>query len=636
MNYTRIWKKWHLFIVAFPLYAAIQSCNSSTQNPKEIAYYRDVCSNADSICSFYAENHTHIPAYFMSKVQQRFFFGGQAQKAQKTLQFVEGFLKTNHNNDIHSYHTLNKAYQYLWTNKLDSCLWLCQELKALPIVEDTSFLLSKSHIFGSVYFLKNNLDSANYFFQNGYVDAIKFKRRDYIQTFSINMGAIAYSKNLVNTAIYHFKNAIEQIKPSEKPNNMLNNNLAAALISQGKYSDAQKILKLDTANLNLQRLDYYGVITKLNMVSLQQFMGNWSEARKYLNVCQETAIPSAAYPSWLQLNLKQLHRENRQKAAEFFLAHKTDFLDNVDHILNTASDVLATQSTEFPNTYMAFELDTLFTPRFISTLNLKSQYTFWKIKSNLASSNGLLNQSLAYGKLSSASLLKYCRYLDSIKIHDVAANLKLIQTTNQLKESEQNLLIKQQQLDESKLVTFLLVALVIVLGFLGFFITKNKSQKHQMMSILLESKTKEAQFLEEEKNLNSKLNQISKTIIDKSKMMAETIKHGPYSNVPEIKLIQSELEKLSHVDNLTKSPSRTQHLQQEYQYLWQQYPIFNALNDTQQRILILSIEQLKPKEIAIVLNLSYPYVRNVQSMLRKQLTQINVGEFLQLKKSSPL
>jgi hypothetical protein len=137
--------------------------------------------------------------------------------------------------------------------------------------------------------------------------------------------------------------------------------------------------------------------------------------------------------------------------------------------------------------------------------------------------------------------------------------------------------------------------------------------------------------LEEEKRLNSKIHAMSRVIIQKSKSMAETIKRGPYFNSPEIKSIQKELENMGRIEALVSNEDKVQIIERDFEFLWSKYKILDELNESQKRILVLSIEQFKPKEIAMSLNLSYAYVRNVQTLLRKQLFELGFSDFAQLK-----
>jgi DNA-binding CsgD family transcriptional regulator len=50
-----------------------------------------------------------------------------------------------------------------------------------------------------------------------------------------------------------------------------------------------------------------------------------------------------------------------------------------------------------------------------------------------------------------------------------------------------------------------------------------------------------------------------------------------------------------------------------------QFPGFNDLNKTEQRVLALTMELYRPKEVANVLGVSTQYVRNVKTRLKLKL-----------------
>ena len=89
------------------------------------------------------------------------------------------------------------------------------------------------------------------------------------------------------------------------------------------------------------------------------------------------------------------------------------------------------------------------------------------------------------------------------------------------------------------------------------------------------------------------------------------------------------MEQLSLINATVNVSSDLEILNQDHGYL--KKSDFASLNDTQKRVLILSVEQYKPKEIAATLGLSYAYVRNVQVQLRKLIQQNGFSSFQELK-----
>ena len=93
--------------------------------------------------------------------------------------------------------------------------------------------------------------------------------------------------------------------------------------------------------------------------------------------------------------------------------------------------------------------------------------------------------------------------------------------------------------------------------------------------------------------------------------------------------VQRELEQLSKIDNAVNIQAAHEIFEAKMEYL--EFSDFKELNETQKRILVLSVENYRAKEIALALNLSYPYVRNVQTKLRKILHSLNLANFSDVK-----
>ncbi len=600
------------------------------KSPKDIFYFRNSCKNVDSIWNFYEQHRSNIHPSFISHVEQRMFFAGKQDETRKLLLKSSLFLNKNKDEKFTIYHRLNEAYYFLWKQKFDSCALKIKSLN-LNHVDDTSFVLAKHQLIGSYWYLMNELDSSNAHFKRGYFYALSMKREDYIQTFALNLGALAYSQNLIGTAIYYFSKAYQLNLKNHSPNFMLNNNLAAALLTQKKYKEAEKLLLLDTINLNSRNTEYYGITAKLNFVCLKQEQNLWNDAALIINKLQDSLIPKSLFNNWLYLKMRQLSHDNPSLAKQFFVKNQSIILSNLDYFLFKIGDELVHQVKQYPESYTSLLGAKQVSQSNIVSMNFRSQFSYFQILSEFEKLKGNYLAASNFERTASLALKKDYFISDSLKIEDISINMSLIQLSMKLEESEQSLMIKSQQLAKSWFGILLLLAIMILFISLGYYILKKKSQHAKMSQELLESKSREALYLEEEKRLNSKIHAMSKVIIQKSKSMAESIKRGPYFNSPEIKSIQKELENMGRIEALVNSEDKVQVLERDFEYLWSKYKILEGLNESQKRILVLSIEHFKPKEIAMSLNLSYPYVRNVQTYLRKLLLELNLKDFSDLK-----
>lgn len=101
-------------------------------------------------------------------------------------------------------------------------------------------------------------------------------------------------------------------------------------------------------------------------------------------------------------------------------------------------------------------------------------------------------------------------------------------------------------------------------------------------------------------------------------------------NLPEKNLpgVRESLEDLDYILFLNKSVDTTV-ISKGYDF--KKLEFLNDLIESQKQVLSLSLDNYRLKEIAVTLNLSYSYVRNVQSRLRKKLKDEGYETFEDLK-----
>jgi hypothetical protein len=90
--------------------------------------------------------------------------------------------------------------------------------------------------------------------------------------------------------------------------------------------------------------------------------------------------------------------------------------------------------------------------------------------------------------------------------------------------------------------------------------------------------------------------------------------------------IKIELERLKGVELPIEGETiEESDIFEKYQYLSEKFPSLTEMNSTSYKILVLSILDNAPKDIANLLNLNMQYVRNVRSKLKKELSE-QMGE----------
>lgn len=142
---------------------------------------------------------------------------------------------------------------------------------------------------------------------------------------------------------------------------------------------------------------------------------------------------------------------------------------------------------------------------------------------------------------------------------------------------------------------------------------------------LFYQKQNELEILEREKLMFKKLVELSTRILETSKDLKLKLANLPEKNLPGIR---ESLEDLDYILFLNKSVDTTV-IAKGYDF--SKVAFLSELNDSQRQILSLSLDNYRPKEMGVTLNLSYSYIRNVQSRLRKKIKDEGYDTFEALK-----
>jgi hypothetical protein len=85
-------------------------------------------------------------------------------------------------------------------------------------------------------------------------------------------------------------------------------------------------------------------------------------------------------------------------------------------------------------------------------------------------------------------------------------------------------------------------------------------------------------------------------------------------------MLKQELDRLSELStSVSETDVQNDVAYSDFVFLFEKIPSLATLNQTERRILILTVMGSKPKEIGAVLNLNDQYIRNVKSKIKKLL-----------------
>lgn len=602
-------------------------CDTNTVDSERSKYLSLNCLSEDSIINEYTQNYKNLEYSVISRAVTRFYVEGKIDKANKILSSVSQMPELKTDSKLQAFHYIDLGFYYLWSQEFDSARVFIEKREKLPLI-DTQNYLTLYNLKGSYYYSIQEIDSARNQFFNGYILATDWQKLNYIERFSVNLGAIAFSQNQYGTAVGYFSNAYKAMKKQGNSNLVLANNLTASLLQEEKLDKAYEIIEPYFKKLKSTDTNYNSQLTRLNYIQVLEAQGNWDAAKLVLIDLERINIFSSLQTDFLASYLKYYRHLNWNGFKDFYRTRKEEFDSQWLNLLNRHGQLINELVQKFPDLFSNFK-------SYLSNsdLNIGShgKYHLHNLAANYFELHHEFNSELYHRKTAQKYYAEYNSLNDSIRLADIENSIAIVELEDRLEKSESQLRYSSQLLSYQKGIIGALAIIAIVLIALGYYIYTNRTQKIKYSELLLESKSKEAAFLEEEKKLNSRILTLSKMIIEKSKELATKIKNGPYSNEPEIFQVQKELEQMALTDQVVQSTPELRVFENEYPFI-DEIEEFKNLAESKKRILILSVENYRPKEIATTLNLSYAYVRNVQTDLRKILKENNFTEFRELKK----
>ena len=209
------------------------------------------------------------------------------------------------------------------------------------------------------------------------------------------------------------------------------------------------------------------------------------------------------------------------------------------------------------------------------------------------------------------------------------------------KELNYNLSTKQRNLEsksmQNRVISIAFVSSLVVVCILIFTLRlllrtrKKRSQIHKLETDIRET---EILALQKEKELKEKTIRLAQSVLVQVSKLSERIKNSSFSKDPDALFLRQDLERLSELStSISELEVQNDFAYNDFDYLFDKIPSLASLNQTERKILILTVIGSKPKEIGSVLNLNDQYIRNVKSKIKKLLPEeLQNAEWEQLRK----
>lgn len=511
-----------------------------------------------------------------------------------------------------------KSFSFVNSGELDSAVKYAHLALNSSNDHDSIDPLHSYHIMGVAYFYKNqNSDTTLKYWQKGYKEAELRKDNYLISLFATNLGSFYYNNGNTRNARSLFMRASETSIKMNKANAMLSNNIISTLIDEGQYQEADKFWTQHKTELGTNTQTYNGQLFHISRINLLQLLNRFDEAKQQINLIDSDIVKPTLFREFSKVYIKaNLHEQNYNflydsiikvtidKNISYFAYNlKYGIIENrkqkeIQYIINKLIE-LKSDSTQFN------KLSTVYKSSIFEILGNHFSET------NTLLANDYLNQAIG---------LKNQSIKEQSKIQQ-----RTIDELNQLENTFAEIKTKEEIIKEQKNVQFITImafALILVILILSLWLTRNHLKIKNIQQNQLE--TEQASLIKEQE-LNNRIVEYSKSIIERNgKLKTEilsTIATAPNAIKIAINQVLKDYQ-ISHF-NTEENPQIAKQLIKEKDDWNEQFPGFDNLNKTEQRVFVLTMENYRPKEIANVLGVSTQYVRNVKSRLK---TKLNLKE----------
>lgn len=507
-----------------------------------------------------------------------------------------------------------KSYFFVSTGQLDSAVTYAHQALQTSKLNDSINPLHSYHMMGVAYFYKDqNSDSTLKYWQKGYKEAEIKGDDNFISLFATNLGSFYYNNGNSRNARSLFMRASEASIKANRTNAMLPNNIISTLIDEGQYEEADEFWLEHKKDLVSNIQSYNGQLFHLSRINLLQLLGRNEEAKQKINFINSDIIKPTLFREFSRVYIKARLHDKQYDFLQDSLIKKT--LDqNIAYFAYTLKSDLLLNIHQKEIQYIIDKLIQLK----INTQQFETLSTAYK--SSIFEILGIhfkqTNPNIANDYLLQAISLKNQSLKEQSKIQQRTIDElhQLENTFSEIREKED--IIQDQQ--KVQVITFIAFGLTLIILILTLWLTKNhlkiKSIQQQQLKI-------EQAALIKEQELNNRIVEYSKSIIERNGKLKTEILSAIATAPNAIKIAINQVLKdyqISHF-NTEENPQIANQLIKEKDDWNEQFPGFDELNKTEQRVFVLTMENYRPKEIANVLGVSTQYVRNVKSRLKAKL-----------------
>jgi hypothetical protein len=588
---------------------------SSCKQPEKKIFQKESLLSIDSAIT-YAKTLTQVNriSYLYQYTNKKIFSEKDRHHTPQLFAYIHTWDQQSNEANVHNMWLRLKSTYNLQQGNNDSALLYSQKALRHAQIECPENLLETYRTLSVAYYYNNQSDSAVFYWQLGYKEAVIDKDPYNTYSFANNLGTHYYNKDNLNLALKFFTLAIKASSEFNLKEPILTNNIVSTLISQQKLEKALEYWEKNRDVLVLDTNTYKGQLIYLSRINLLQLLNRNTEADSLLSYLNIECIHATLVTHYLCVLMNAKFNKN-----DFSLFQNPRYKPVIDKNLVFIINKLADEWIDNLENIEIKKLIPLIESNFYQLENSspKEHKSLFQLSRVLAYHFAKSNpqKSIAYFKLASnqKKQIDKIQKLEQNRNTNELSDLEI--TFNEIKEKEA-IIEKEELLRDVLIVSILILILIIVL-------TSRIYQNN------LRTKTQQQKFLETQQNslkkeqeLNNRIVEYSKSIITNNRYLKQQLSLLlSQVSIPvqlQIKEIQGNLQDIVSLDS-DENPALAEKIITEKEDWEQKYPGFETLNKTEKRIFVLTLENYKTKEIAHVLGVAIQYVRNVKSRLRKKI-----------------
>ena len=612
--------------VAYLLFFFLTSCNSKNN---KLTYTNK--TPIDSLILIIDEKNDGFEIT-AEEIHDMLYLSNDTIGANKIIDYIQNRATNENKKSAFAVVELIKGYKSLWANNSEKALLNAFNAQKLITEQDTNIQFNIYNLIGNAYYYQNKIETAKSYFLKGYNLAVIENDSVQLKVFANNLGSLFNNQGQTILSEYYFNNALKiSASNNQIIDTVLVSNIYGIMISEKRFDDAKKFIT------NYQLLDLqkprssYKITILLNTIYMEQSLKNWDLSRTLLNLLSFENIPDYQKTDYLACYATQLLNDNPSLLFSYLKHHIDLIKEDFPYSITQLEDVLSYCISKNEIVLSLGEINVLEKTYAFDGSNLIDESSVKFIKSLLFSNKNDFKNAQIESMHSLELTSKYNAIKDSMRTSGITSKLKLEELFSDIAIAKNEIKEKEKE-KKFLLIVIIMGTLVFTFGILWFYyFYKSKSIKLTKAQLENDKIVLAHTFKINEATLNKRIVDLSKIIISKSSEISSKIKKlNEEIKSEELHKAIKEIDSFKRI-GLPSKESNVKLIPEDYQNLNEILVSPKTLSLTEKRILQLSINGVKTKEIANILGISNQYILNARSKIKKNLNNQDFENWEDLK-----